>query len=82
EIPNVMKQVDTLLMLEVNPAGEAPIPRADSRSLSRTIRGRGKIEQILVPDPAHVAEMLAPVLTGNELILVKGAGNIGTIDRS
>ncbi|MGS6554720.1 UDP-N-acetylmuramate--L-alanine ligase, partial [Escherichia coli] len=61
DFANVLTQVDTLLMLEVYPAGEAPIPGADSRSLCRTIRGRGKIDPILVPDPARVAEMLAPV---------------------
>ncbi|EOC7137886.1 UDP-N-acetylmuramate--L-alanine ligase [Escherichia coli] len=82
DFANVLTQVDTLLMLEVYPAGEAPIPGADSRSLCRTIRGRGKIDAILVPDPAQVAEMLAPVLTGNDLILVQGAGNIGKIARS
>ncbi|MGU0016337.1 hypothetical protein ACVXG9_15995 [Escherichia coli] len=42
----MLTQVDTLLMLEVYPAGEAPIPGADSRSLCRTIRGRGKIDPI------------------------------------
>ena len=82
DFANVLTQVDTLLMLEVYPAGEAPIPGADSRSLCRTIRVRGKIDPILVPDPAQVAEMLAPVLTGNDLILVQGAGNIGKIARS
>ena len=66
DFANVLTQVDTLLMLEV----------------CRTIRGRGKIDPILVPDPARVAEMLAPVLTGNDLILVQGAGNIGKIARS
>lgn len=81
DFANVLTQVDTLLMLEVYPAGESPIPCADSRSLCRTIRGRGKIDPILVSDPAKVAEMLAPVLTGNDLILVQGAGNIGKIAR-
>ncbi len=68
-------------MLDVYPAGEAPIPGADSRSLCRTIRNRGKIDPILVSDPAQVATMLAPVLTGNDLILVQGAGNVGKIAR-
>lgn len=40
-------------MLDVYPAGEAPIPGADSRSLCRTIRGRGKVDPILVPDSAQ-----------------------------
>jgi len=82
DFANVLTQVDTLLMLDVYSAGETPIPGADSRSLCRTIRGRGKIDPILVPDHAQVAAMLAPVLTGNDLILVQGAGNIGKIARS
>ncbi len=81
DFANVLTQVDALLMLDVYPAGEAPIPGADSRSLCRTIRNRGKIDPILVSDPAQVATMLAPVLTGNDLILVQGAGNVGKIAR-
>lgn len=81
DFANVLTEVDALLMLDVYPAGEAPIPGADSRSLCRTIRNRGKIDPILVSDPAQVATMLAPVLTGNDLILVQGAGNVGKIAR-
>ena len=81
DFANVLTQVDALLMLDVYPAGEAPIPGADSRSLCRTIRNRGKIDPILVSDPAQVATMLAPVLTGNDLILVQVAGNVGKIAR-
>lgn len=73
DFASVLSQVDTLLMLDVYAAGETPIPGADSRSLCRTIRGRGKVDPILVSDPAQVAEILAPVLTGNDLILIQGA---------
>ena len=81
DFANVLTQVDALLMLDVYSAGEAAIPGADSRSLCRTIRGRGKVDPILVSDPAQAAEMLASVLTGNDLVLVQGAGNIGKIAR-
>ena len=40
------------------------------------------MDPILVPEPVQVAEMLAPVLTGNDLILIQGAGNIGKIART
>lgn len=59
-------------MLDVYSAGEAAIPGADSRSLCRTIRGRGKVDPILVPDASQIADVLAPVLSGNDLILVQG----------
>ena len=81
DFANVLSQVDVLLMLDVYSAGETPVPGADSRSLCRTIRGRGKVDPILVSDHDAVLEMLAPKLTGNDLILVQGAGNVGRIAR-
>ncbi|PKH22726.1 UDP-N-acetylmuramate--L-alanine ligase [Enterobacterales bacterium CwR94] len=81
DFANVLSQVDVLLMLDVYAAGEPPIPGADSRSLCRTIRGRGKVDPILVSDHDTIADVLAPTLTGNDLILVQGAGNVGKIAR-
>lgn len=82
DFANVLSQVDVLLMLDVYSAGETAIPGADSRSLCRTIRGRGKVDPILVSDHDAVLEMLAPKLSGNDLILVQGAGNVGRIART
>lgn len=81
DFANVLSQVDVLLMLDVYAAGETPIPGADSRALCRTIRGRGKVDPILVPDHDALPEMLAPLLSGNDLILVQGAGNVGKVAR-
>ncbi len=81
DFANVLSQVDVLLMVDVYSAGETPIPGADSRSLCRTIRGRGKVDPILVSDHDAVLEMLTPKLSGNDLILVQGAGNVGRIAR-
>ncbi|MGM3174526.1 UDP-N-acetylmuramate--L-alanine ligase [Dickeya lacustris] len=81
DFAHVLSQVDVLLMLDVYPAGEAPIPGADSRSLCRTIRGRGKIDPIMVPDVDALPELLAQALQGDDLILVQGAGNIGKLAR-
>lgn len=81
DFAHVLSQVDVLLMLDVYPAGEAPIPGADSRSLCRTIRGRGKIDPILVTDVDTLPELLAQALQGDDLVLVQGAGNIGKVAR-
>ncbi|MBM7344638.1 UDP-N-acetylmuramate--L-alanine ligase [Pantoea coffeiphila] len=81
DFANVLSQVDVLLMLDVYSAGETAIPGADSRSLCRTIRGRGKVDPILVSDHDAVLETLLPKLSGNDLILVQGAGNVGRIAR-
>jgi UDP-N-acetylmuramate--alanine ligase len=81
DFANVLSQVDVLIMLDVYPAGEAPIPGADSRSLCRTIRARGKLDPILVSDIDAVPESLAQILEGGDLVMVQGAGNIGKVAR-
>jgi len=81
DFANVLSQVDVLLMLDVYAAGETPIPGADSRALCRAIRHRGKVDPILVPEHDALVEMLAPLLSGNDLILVQGAGNVGKVAR-
>lgn len=77
----VLNQVDILLLTDVYAAGEAPIAGADSRSLCRTIRQRGKLDPIWVSDVDNISSILAGVLTDNDLVLVQGAGNIGKIAR-
>lgn len=79
EFVDVLAQVDLLLLLEVYPAGEAPIQGADSKSLCRSIRQRGALEPIYVQDPAQLAPRLAAVLQGGDAVLAQGAGNIGAL---
>ena len=81
DFANVLSQVDVLLMLDVYSAGETAIPGADSRSLCRTIRSRGKLDPILVSDADTVPETLAGLLQADDLVLVQGAGNVGKVAR-
>lgn len=79
DFARVLSEVDTLLLLEVYAAGEAPIPGADSRSLARSIRARGQLEPIYVAQPADLAASLADVLKEGDVVLTQGAGNIGAL---
>jgi len=81
DFATVLSGVDVLFMLDVYPAGEAPIPGADSRSLCRTIRGRGKIDPIMVADMDALPDTLALALQDNDLVLMQGAGTVGKIAR-
>ena len=81
DFATVLNQVDILLLTDVYAAGEPPIAGADSRSLCRTIRQRGKLDPIWVSDVDDISSILAGVLTDNDLVLVQGAGNIGKIAR-
>ena len=78
---DVLSDVDCLLLLDVYSAGEAPIVSADSKSLARSIRQRGKLEPIYVNDTGKLAELLAAQLKNGDMVMTQGAGNIGTLAR-
>lgn len=73
----VLSEVDVLALLEVYPAGEAPIAGADGRALSRAIRGRGKVEPMFVDDISQLSAALRGVLRDGDVLLTLGAGDIG-----
>jgi UDP-N-acetylmuramate--alanine ligase len=73
----VLSQVDQLLLLEVYPAGEAPITGADSKSLCRSIRQRGQLEPVYVADIERAPAILRNLLRPGDIVLTQGAGNIG-----
>ena len=77
----VLSDVDVLLMLEVYAAGEEPIPGADSRSLCRSIRARGKIDPVFVQDQEDVRRVLTGVLEDGDIVITQGAGSVGMLAR-
>lgn len=79
DFANILEQVDVLLMLDVYSAGETHIPGADSRSLCRTIRGRGKIDPVFISSVGSLPSVLANILQAGDLILTQGAGDIGKV---
>jgi UDP-N-acetylmuramate--alanine ligase len=74
-----LSDADALVLLEVYPAGEAPVPGADGRSLTRAVRGRGQIEPVFAEELDAVPEILAGVLDAGDVLLTMGAGSIGTL---
>lgn len=75
----VLSTVDVLLMLDVYAAGEEAITGADSRSLCRSIRSRGKVEPVFVEKIEQIADALKGVVRAGDIVLTQGAGNIGAI---
>jgi UDP-N-acetylmuramate--alanine ligase len=73
----VLSTADVLLLLEVYPAGEAPIAGADSKSLARGIRARGKVEPVYVKSVQELPEAVEGVLRDQDLLLTIGAGDVG-----
>lgn len=79
DFANVLDNVDVLIMLDVYSAGETPIVGADGRSLCRTIRGRGKIDPIFVPNINALPPVLANIMQEGDLVLTQGAGDVGKL---
>lgn len=75
----VLSQVDVLLLLEVYSAGEKKIPRADSRSLCRSIRLRGKVDPVYVQKESEVQGLLMDLVQGGDIVLTQGAGSVGLL---
>ncbi len=77
----VLSRADALLLTEVYPAGEVPIAGADGRSLSRAIRARGEVDPVFAEDVAEAGRLLPGLAREGDVVLVMGAGDIGTLAR-
>lgn len=79
EFASVLATVDALIVTDIYPAGEAPIKGADAKALCRAIRSHGRVEPILVRKVKDIAESLLPIVRDNDVVVVMGAGNIGSL---
>jgi UDP-N-acetylmuramate--alanine ligase len=75
----VLSSCDVLVLLDVYPAGEAPIPGADSRSLTRSIRQRGQLEPIFAERIDDVPELLSTLVQDGDVIITQGAGTVSRL---
>lgn len=79
DFASVLSSVDVLVLLEVYSAGETPIPGADGRMLSGSIRRRGRVDPVFVPEKNQLYEVLTGILRDNDILLMQGAGDIGAL---
>ena len=75
----VLSEADALVLMEVYPAGEEPIPGADSRALARGIRARGQVDPVYAASIDEVITVLEGILEDGDLLLTLGAGNVGSL---
>ncbi|HVY23018.1 MAG TPA: UDP-N-acetylmuramate--L-alanine ligase [Steroidobacteraceae bacterium] len=79
EFATVLADVDALIVTDVYPAGESPIKGADAKALCRAIRSHGRVEPVLVRKVDDVPNALLPIIHDNDVVVVMGAGNIGSL---
>ena len=78
DFANVLADVDVLVLTDVYPAGEAPIAGADGKALAGAVRARGKVNPVLVAHPRDFRDALPTLLQDGDLLLLLGAGDIGS----
>lgn len=75
----VLSEVDVLILLEVYSAGETSIAGADGRTLAFSIRNRGKLDPIFMPEKSGLSDILSNVLEHDDILIMQGAGDIGAL---
>ncbi len=75
----VLSGCDVLVLLKEYAAGEEGIPGADSRSLTRSIRQRGRVEPVYAASIDEVPALLAGLARDGDVIVTQGAGDIARL---
>jgi len=77
----ILATADELLLLEIYPASETPIPGISSHALAERIKQLGKITTSVAKDIDQLLKFLKNVLHDNDILLLQGAGNIGSVSQ-
>jgi len=79
EFCTVFAQTDLLLLTEIYPASESPIPGVNGMSLAQGIKQVSKTKVRFFPDFAGIERQLNEILKPGDLFLTLGAGSIWKI---
>ena len=80
EFLTAFNQADVLIVMDIYPAGEAPIPGVDAQRLAEGIRAHGHRQvTYLGGDRRRVIEYLCEITRPGDLVLTLGAGDIGQL---
>ena len=67
---------DIVIVADVYPAGEQPIPGIDRDALADGLRARGHRHVVALPDPAELAMIVHGLAEPDDLVVCLGAGSI------
>jgi UDP-N-acetylmuramate--alanine ligase len=67
---------DTVIVADVYPAGEAPIPGVDKEALAAAINAHGHRHALTSPSPDNLAGLVKAVAKPGDYVICLGAGNI------
>ncbi len=76
EFTTCFTDTDQLIITEIYPAGEQPIPGVSGRLLAKQVRDAGYTRVSYVPDKRDIPEVLDRCVHVGDLVLTMGAGDI------
>jgi UDP-N-acetylmuramate--alanine ligase len=71
-----MNDAGTVIVADVYPAGEPPIPGVDRDALVEGLRARGHRSVVPLPSPGRLAEMVHAIARPGDYVVCLGAGSI------
>jgi UDP-N-acetylmuramate--alanine ligase len=76
DFATAFNQADVLVLTEIYPAGEDPLPGVTGRALYEEVRQFGHKNVVFEPDLRKIGTALRKILAPDDIVLVLGAGNI------
>ncbi len=76
EFCTCFNDADAVIVADVYPAGEAPIPGIDKPAFVEGLRSRGHRLVMPLPGPDHLAEIAAEMAGPGDLVVCLGAGTV------
>ncbi len=67
---------DLLVLTDIYPAGEPPIPGVTSEALWQSVRKHGQKDAVYIGDRQEIAGHLLKIVRAGDIVLTLGAGNI------
>ena len=82
EFVGAFDAADLLLLTDIYPAGEEPIPEVTSDRLAREIKERGFRHVYYFSEPSKAVDYVRKIVRKGDLVLTMGAGDIWKAGRS
>ena len=71
---------DVLIVMDVFPAGEMPIPGVSGKTIVSSVEERGKVKDVsYIPNRKELVEHLCDVVRPGDLLITQGAGDVTAI---
>ena len=75
----VLSQADRLVLADVYPAGEDPIPGASGRDLARALRLAGCDGLLFCESAAEMPQAVRTLVQDGDVVITMGAGNVARV---